>query len=69
VVVFVFGITQRIGMNSNIELSKAGLVSLDLCSDGGFRCGMGGGNIIDSGTQGHCTHYEEDFEGVLKRLK
>ncbi len=49
-----------------IEDSGAGVCSILLA---GFApIGIGGGNIIDSGTRGLCTHYEEDFEGVLKRL-
>jgi len=30
--------------------------------------GIGSGNIIESGTQSLCTHYEENFEAVLNRL-
>lgn len=50
-----------------IEDSGAGVVSILLA---GFApIGIGGGNIIDSGTKGLCTNYEEDFEGVLSLLK
>ena len=49
-----------------IEDSGAGICSILLA--GIAPIGIGGGNIIDSGTQGLCTHYEEDFEHVLKRL-
>lgn len=31
--------------------------------------GIGGGNIIESGTKSLCTHYEENFEQILKRLR
>jgi hypothetical protein len=31
--------------------------------------GIGGGNIIDSGTKSLCTHYEENFEQILTRLR
>jgi hypothetical protein len=30
--------------------------------------GIGGGNIIDSGTKSLCTHYEENFEQILTLL-
>ena len=30
---------------------------------------IGGGNIIDSGTQPLCTHYEENFEAILRLLR
>jgi beta-phosphoglucomutase len=50
-----------------IEDSGAGVVSILLA---GFApIGIGGGNIIDSGTRSLCTHYEENFEMVLKRLQ
>jgi len=50
-----------------IEDSGAGVCSILLA---GFApIGIGGGNIIDSGTRGLCTHYEENFEQVLKRLR
>lgn len=50
-----------------IEDSGAGVVSILLA---GFApIGIGGGNIIDSGTKSLCTHYEETFEGVLVCLK
>lgn len=50
-----------------IEDSGAGVVSILLA---GFApIGIGGGNIIDSGTRSLCTHYEENFETVLRRLK
>ena len=50
-----------------IEDSGAGVVSILLA---GFApIGIGGGNIIGSGTKSLCTHYEESFEQVLKRLR
>jgi beta-phosphoglucomutase len=50
-----------------IEDSGAGVVSILLA---GFApIGIGGGNIIDSGTKSLCAHYEESFEQVLKRLR
>ncbi len=50
-----------------IEDSGAGVVSILLA---GFApIGIGGGNIIDSGTKSLCTHYEENFEQVLRRLR
>ena len=49
-----------------IEDSGAGICSILLA---GFApIGIGGGNIIDSGTQGLCSHYEQDFAGILKRI-
>ena len=49
-----------------IEDSGAGVVSILLA---GFApIGIGGGNIIDSGTKSLCNYYEESFETVLKRL-
>ena len=49
-----------------IEDSGAGVCSILLA---GFAAiGISGGNIIDSGTKGLCTHYEDDFEQVLKRI-
>ena len=50
-----------------IEDSGAGVVSILL--SGFSPIGIGGGNIIDSGTKNLCTHYEENFEQVLSRLK
>ncbi|MGC9452866.1 MAG: HAD family hydrolase [Oceanipulchritudo sp.] len=50
-----------------IEDSGAGVVSILLA---GFApIGIGGGSIEESGTRGLCTHYEENFEQILKRLK
>jgi len=50
-----------------IEDSGAGVVSILLA---GFApIGIGGGNIIDSGTQSLCTHYEESFNQILARLQ
>lgn len=50
-----------------IEDSGAGVVSILLA---GFApIGIGGGNIIDSGTKSLCTHYEENFEAVLKVIQ
>lgn len=50
-----------------IEDSGAGVVSILLA---GFApLGLGGGNIIDSGTKPLCTHYDENFEQILARLK
>jgi len=50
-----------------IEDSGAGVVSIVL--SGFSAIGIGGGNIIDSGTKSLCTHYEENFNDILKRLK
>lgn len=50
-----------------IEDSGAGVVSILLA--GFVPLGIGGGNIIDSGTKGLCTHYEENFEQILSLLK
>ena len=50
-----------------IEDSGAGIVSILLA---GFSpIGIGGGNIVDSGTQSLCTHYEESFEKILSLLR
>jgi beta-phosphoglucomutase-like phosphatase (HAD superfamily) len=49
-----------------IEDSGAGVCSIRLA---GFACiGIGGGNIDESGTRGLCTHYEDNFEAILKRI-
>jgi beta-phosphoglucomutase len=49
------------------EYSGAGVLSILLA---GFALiGIGGGNIIDSGTKSLCTHYEENFEQILTRLR
>lgn len=50
-----------------IEDSGAGVLSLMLA---GFApLGISGGNIVDSGTQSLCTHYDDTFEQILARLK
>lgn len=50
-----------------IEDSGAGVLSLLLA---GFApLGISGGNIIESGTQSLCTHYGDNFEQILARLK
>ena len=50
-----------------IEDSGAGVLSLMLA---GFApLGISGGNIVDSGTQSLCTHYDDNFEQILARLK
>ncbi len=50
-----------------IEDSGAGVVSILLA---GFApIGIGGGNIIESGTKSLCTHYSENFEQVLRQLR
>jgi beta-phosphoglucomutase-like phosphatase (HAD superfamily) len=50
-----------------IEDSGAGVVSILLA---GFSpIGIGGGNIVDSGAQSLCTHYEESFEAILNRFR
>jgi len=50
-----------------IEDSGAGVCSIRLA---GFAViGFGGGNIIESGTQGLCENYCETFEDVLKVIK
>ncbi len=50
-----------------IEDSGAGVVSILLA---GFApIGIGGGNIVESGTRSLCTHYEENFGAVLARLR
>lgn len=49
-----------------IEDSGAGVVSILLA---GFApIGIGGGNIVDSGTKSLCTHYEENFDQILALL-
>jgi len=64
--------TARVGLGipfeerhhvAGIEDSGAGVVSILLA---GFApIGIGGGNIIDSGTKGLCTHYGECFADIL----
>jgi beta-phosphoglucomutase-like phosphatase (HAD superfamily) len=50
-----------------IEDSGAGVVSILLA---GFApIGIGGGNIVESGTQSLCTHFEEDFSRIMALLK
>lgn len=50
-----------------IEDSGAGVLSLMLA---GFApLGISGGNIVDSGTQSLCMHYDDNFEQILARLK
>lgn len=50
-----------------IEDSGAGVLSILLA---GFApIGLGGGNIIDSGTRGLCSHYEDTFEQLLTHLR
>jgi beta-phosphoglucomutase-like phosphatase (HAD superfamily) len=50
-----------------LEDSGAGVVSILLT---GFApIGLGGGNIIDSGTKSLCAHCEENFESVLSCLQ
>jgi beta-phosphoglucomutase-like phosphatase (HAD superfamily) len=50
-----------------IEDSGAGVVSILLA---GFApIGIGGGNINESGTKSLCTHYEDDFTGIMNILK
>jgi len=50
-----------------IEDSGAGVLSLMLA---GFApLGISGGNIVDSGTQSLCTHYDDNFVQILARLK
>lgn len=49
-----------------VEDSGAGIVSILLA---GFApLGIGGGNIIQSGAESLCMHYEETFTAVLDRL-
>ena len=50
-----------------IEDSGAGVLSILLA---GFApLGIRGGNIVDSGTQSLCTHFDDTFEQILTRLK
>lgn len=50
-----------------IEDSGAGVLSILLA---GFApLGISGGNIVESGTQSLCTHYDDNFEQILGRLK
>ena len=58
---------EQRGYVVGIEDSGAGVCSIRLA---GFAViGFGGGNIIESGTQGLCEHYCETFEDVLKVIK
>ena len=50
-----------------IEDIGAGIASIRLA---GFAAiGIADGNIIESGTQGLCNHYCENFEDILEILK
>ena len=58
---------EQRGYVVGIEDSGAGVCSIRLA---GFAViGFGGGNIIESGTQGLCEYYCETFEDVLKVIK
>ena len=50
-----------------IEDSGAGVCSVRLA--GYTTVGIGGGNIVESGTRGMCQHFEETFENVMKVIK
>jgi len=50
-----------------IEDSGAGVCSIRLA--GYTTVGIGGGNIIESGTKPLCGYYEETFDGILKVIK
>jgi beta-phosphoglucomutase-like phosphatase (HAD superfamily) len=50
-----------------IEDSGAGVVSIRLA--GMQAWGVGGGNIDQSGTRGLCSHYANDLEGLLLRIR
>jgi beta-phosphoglucomutase-like phosphatase (HAD superfamily) len=50
-----------------IEDSAAGIVSIVLSGFASY--GIGGGNIIDSGTQELCYRYVDQFDDILKDLK
>jgi beta-phosphoglucomutase-like phosphatase (HAD superfamily) len=50
-----------------IEDSAAGIVSIVLSGFASY--GIGGGNIIDSGTQELCHRYVNQFDDILKDLK
>ena len=50
-----------------IEDSGAGVCSVRLA--GYTTVGIGGGNILESGTRGVCQHFEEDFDGIMKVIK
>jgi len=50
-----------------IEDSGAGVCSIRLA--GYTTVGIGGGNIIESGTKPLCNHYEETFADILKIIK
>ena len=68
--------TMRVGLGMDfserhsaigIEDSGAGVCSILLA--GMQPWGIGGGNIDQSGTRGLCSHYFEDFEGLLAKIK
>lgn len=50
-----------------IEDSGAGVCSIRLA--GYATIGIGGGNIVESGTRGLCDHYCENFDEILKVIK
>lgn len=50
-----------------IEDSGAGVVSIRLA--GMQAWGVGGGNILKSGTQGLCSRYANDLEGLLPQIR
>jgi beta-phosphoglucomutase-like phosphatase (HAD superfamily) len=68
--------TARIGLGIDakdrhhvigIEDSGAGVCSIRL---GGYSCiGFAGGNILESGTRGLCTHYCDSFEKIIPIIK
>lgn len=49
-----------------IEDSGAGVCAVRLA--GYTTIGIGGGNILSSGTRGMCSHYCENFEDILKKI-
>jgi beta-phosphoglucomutase len=68
--------TARVGLGINfenrhhvigIEDSGAGVCSIRLA--GFATIGFSGGNIIESGTRGLCSHYCSSFEDILKIIK
>jgi beta-phosphoglucomutase-like phosphatase (HAD superfamily) len=73
---FLYSETAIVGLNVpfkerghvvGIEDSGAGVCSIRRA--GYTTIGIGGGNILESGTRPLCNHFEDSFENILKILK
>ena len=59
--------TCRVGLGIPFEERRAGICSIRLA--GFASIGIGGGNIIQSGTKGLCSGYYETFEEILRAIR